>query len=326
MSLYYNLSLKNTTGSSVPLRFDVALNIPFLEKPSDYDVSVVRFVLPNFDNPFLTYSDYYILPDGTHVSVNDMTMSYNGNSVTQHVAMIPRTSISGDMGIWDIQQCVQMLNATIGTLYTALNAIATLPSSDKPYFTYSETSQLISFTANKNYYASTLATPIVVSVDETLLTWIYGMPLYGRIPDSRGVPTIYDILVQDLKNNTVSTNYYVMTQQAPSFDRMTDFDRIVLTTNLPIQNEYLGTSTTLPIIQDYCPADLNISTFYNNIVYNAVVPYRQTRLLGDSPFYSIKFDCYTSNVAGTLAQMMLQPNNSANIKLQFIKHDRNPFC
>jgi hypothetical protein len=221
---------------------------------------------------------------------------------------------------------MQMLNATIGTLYTALNAIATLPTTDMPYFTYSETTKLISFTANKNFFASNLSTPIVLSHDESLLTWLYGMPSFGRNIDVNGIPQIYDILVIDFKNNTVSTNYYVMTQQASSFDRMNDFDRIVITTSLPIANEYVGESTALPIIQDYCPADLDISTYYNNMVYNAVVPYRQTRMISDSPFYAVKFDCYTSDIAGTYRPIYLPPNNSANIKLMFIKHERNPFC
>lgn len=324
MALSYNLNISNTTNAPIPLRFDVPLNIPFLGKPSDYDVSIVRFVLPNFDVPFLTYKDTATLPDGSVVSINDMKMSYNGNSVTQHVNFLPRTTIPNTRGIWDLQQCMQMLNTTIASMYTALNAIATLPTSDMPYFTYSETTQLISFTANKNYFASNLSTPIVVSFDESLLMWLYGFPLYGRdIVDN--TPTTYDMLVVDLKDN-VTGNYIVMTQQAPSFDRMTDFERIILTTNLPIANEYLGTSTALPIIQDYCPADLNVSTFYNNIVYNAITPYRQTRLLSDSPFYSIRVDCYVAKVSGELVPMTLQPHNSANIKFQFIKHDRNPYC
>lgn len=322
MALYYNLALQNTTSSYIPLRFDVGLNIPFIDKPSDYDVSIIRFVLPNFDTPITKYS----LTDNTKYL---MTMSYNSNSVTQHVPFVPYTSISGDNNIWDMQQIIQMLNATIGTLYTALNGIATLPTSDMPYFTYSETTKLISYTANKNYFASNLSTPIVVSIDTNLLKWLYGIPLYGRLPNSDGYPTIYDFMVIDLKNNTVSTNYLVMVQQAPTFAQITDFDRIVLTTSLPIANEYLGTTTTLPIIQDYCPADLDISTFHNNIVYNAVVPYRQTRLISDSPFYSIRFDCFIASIGSdpdTLRAMVLPPNCSANIKLMFTKHERNNFA
>lgn len=318
MSIYYNLALQNTTNESIPLRFDVALSIPFIQKPSDYDVSVVRFVLPNFDNPFLTYD--------TDPDFHNMSMSYNGHTVSHHVDYIPRTSLVNDYSIWDVQQCMQMLNATIGQLYTALNAVVTLPTSDMPYFTYSEETKLITFTANKNYFASNLSTPIVVTIDESLLNWLYGLQSFGRVPNSAGVPTLYDILVIDLHNNHVGTDYLEMTQQASSFDRMTDFERIVLTTNLPIANEYLGTSTTLPIIQDYCPSDISVDTFYNNIVYNAIVPYRQTRLISDCAFYSLRFDCYVAHVNGTLKPMILQPNNSANIKLMFTKHERNNFA
>lgn len=325
MPLYYNMTLQNTTGHSIPLRFDTNLNIPFIDKPSDYDVSIVRFVLPNFENPIMIYKDTATLENGTTVSINNMKMSYNGNTVTKHVAYIPQTSNVTTQSIWDIQHCILMLNTTISSLYTDLNAIATLPTSDMPYFTYSETTKLISFTANKNYFASSLSTPIVISVDLSLLAWLYGFPLYGHTPDIYGVPTTYDFLVRDLHNNTVNTNYFVMTQQAPSFDRMRDFDRIVITTNLPIQSEYLGTSSTMPIIQDYYPADMSIDQYYNNIVYNAVVPYRQTKLISDVPFYSMKFDCYAADIAGNLTPMILQTNNAANLKLMFSKHSENNY-
>lgn len=316
MATYYNLSLQNPTDASIPLKFDVSLNIPFIKKPSDYDVSIVRFVLPNFETPLLTFSDNFY----------KMYMSYNGSSVNQFIQFVSRDSNSSNRSVWDMAQIIQMLNATIGTLYTALDAIVTLPTSDMPYFTYSETSKLITFTANKNYFASSLATPIVISFNSPLLTWLFGLPSFGRIPDALGVPTVYDLLVIDLKNNTVSTNYYAMTAQAPSTDILSDFDRVVITSNLPIANEYSGTATALPIIQDYTPGDLDVSTFYNKIVYNAVTPYRQTRLIGDSAFYSIRMDCYVQNSSGTLFPMLLPPHQGANIKIMFTEHDRNNYA
>ena len=110
-----------------------------------------------------------------------------------------------------------------------------------------------------------------------------------------------------------------MTQQAPSFSLMSDFNSVILTTNLPIQSEYVGQSAPLAIIQDYCPSDLNINTFSNNITYNSIFPYRQVSMLGTSPIRNMTFNCYTSDVAGNLTLMTIPPGISANIKLMFTK-------
>jgi len=314
MSKYYNLTLRNTSGVSIPMRFDIPLNIPFLQKPSDYDVSVIRFKLPNFTTPIMAYSSH---PGDLH----NMEMRYNGNTVSHHVDMINWSSNPASTNIWTVSNIILMLNTTIGQLYTALNAIATLPTSDMPYFTYDTTTKLIALTANKNYFASSLTTPIILSIDTALLTWLYGLPTYKNFATE-----MLDFVIFDLKNNTYDTNYYRMIQEAPTFDNMATFDRVVLTCNLPIANEYVGESTALPIIQDYVPGDLDISTYFNSIVYNAIVPYRQTRLLSDTPFYSVKFDCYTVDSREIYTIMELPPNGTANIKLMFCLHDRNKYA
>lgn len=309
MPIYYNLVLNNTTNSSIPLRFDQQLNIPFIQKPSDWDVSIIRFVLPNFENPIFTFID------GNY----DISMSYNGHTVTQQIVYIPETTDTTYRGIFEIQHMILMLNSQIASLYTALNGIVTLPTTDMPFFEYNEGTGLISYVANKSYFASDLSLPIVISVSQTTFKFLQGLPVYSH-------QTYYDLLVRDTGNNELTTGYYTMTQQSPSFANYSDFNSVVLTTNLPIQNEFLGSATTLPIIQDYCPADLNITTYHNPIVYNAVVPYRQVSLVSDQSFYSIRFDCFISNTAGNLTPMTLPPNSSANIKLMFTKKAHNQYA
>lgn len=308
MSKYYNLQLQNNGTSSIPMRFNTTLSIPILEKPSDWDVSVIRFRLPNYATPLFTYINNYF----------KMTMSYNNNSSTQDVDFIVR-DINLPLAVFDIQQVIQMLNKTIGDLYTSLNAIATLPTSDMPYFTYNETTKLISYISNKNYFLSSLSTPIVITVNEAVYTWLMGFPAYFN-------GTNYNLQVINESGSNVSGDYITMKQQAPSLDLMSDFGGVLLTSDLPIANEYVGSNISMPIIQDYSPSDLDISTFSNFITYNAIVPYRMTRLISDCSFYSVKFDCYVVNSAGTLSIMELPPNCSANIKLQFIKHERNPYA
>jgi hypothetical protein len=247
-------------------------------------------------------------------------MSYNGNSVTLPIVYVPLNIDNTNRGVYEVQHLILMLNNTINSLYTALNAIAHLPTTDMPYFTYNETTTLISYVANKTYFASNLTTPIVLSIGETTFKFLQGLPIYSH-------NTYYDILVRDTNNNNLpSSDYYTMTQQAQSFDNYSDFFSIVFTTSLPIQNEYYGTSSVIPIIQDYCPTDLDIKTFHNEIVYNAVFPYRQVSMSSNSPITNITINCMTSSTSGITNGMTLPPNSAANIKLMFTEHAHNKYA
>jgi len=326
MPLYYNLVLNNGSNTSIPLKFDQQLTVPFIQNPQEWDVSVVRFKLPNYETPIMEY-----VPGTSY----NMTMSYNTHSVTQQVVYVPRTSIPGDTHIYDIFQMMEMLNNQIDLLYTALNGIVHLPTTDMPFFEYDPVTKLISITGLAANFESTISLPITISVDNALMTWLYGLPIYGSLPDSQKIPQLYTLLFIDYETNTVNTNYLKMTQQAPSFDNYSSgLNGIVLTTNLPIANEYSGSSTTMPIIQDYVPSDKDITTYYNNIVYNAIVPYRQVSMISNSAIYSIKMDCYTTstgtdaigNGVQIFTPMQVPSGGNATIKLMFTLKKQNKFA
>ena len=278
MPLYYNLNQTNTGTVTIPLEFNVNLQVPFIKKPSDYDVSVIRFSIPNYNTPLFIFKDNYY----------KLTLSWGAYTVSKNVTYINQTPLPQEY-IYEIQAFIQMLNGTIRSLVTTLNTLTgnTLPSTELPYFSYSEVTTLISITANKNFYDSTLTTPIILSIGETLLPMLQGIPIIS-------VSTkLYNIAFNNYNGTNLipDSNHETMTQQENTFANMVDFAAVVLTTNLPIQSEYIGQQTTLPIIQDYLPADLNINTFHNNIVYNAIFPYRQVRMISDVPFYSITINC-----------------------------------
>lgn len=326
--LFYTITVNNTTGIIQPLTFDVNVSRPFLQKPSDYCVSVVRFKIPNYNTPLFRFVD------GAYL----MTMSYNSVSVTLPVIYIPQNSISGSRTVYEVQGYIEMLNTTIGSLYTALNGLVTLPTSDMPYFTYDEETQLITYTANKQYFLTSIALPIQIQVNQALYQTISGFPTYyDNVTDK------FLLWVKDYHDNTVTiggTNYIQMTQQNSSIPQMIDFGGLVLTSNMPIANEYIGSTfinpsystqagiqeIVLPVLQDYVPSDFDMSTFWQNLVYNAIVPYRQCSLLSDTPFSNIRIDAYSVNNLGSLSRINISPNGSASIKLMFTKKKENKYA
>lgn len=307
MPKFYNLQLTNPSNDvSIPLIFHSNMDVPFVHEIENTELSVIRFVLPNYDTPIFIFQNntYYI------------SATYKTALVTTPVLFTNRSPDSDGQYVYEIQHFIDMLNTTITQVLTDLNALETLPTSDFPYFIYDNASHLISFIAHKTYYSETVTNPIRLYLNSILFKKLQGLPVIGTGTATRE----YQLLVQDEYNNTYNTNYFQMEQQASSFDLMCDFNSVVLTTSMPIQNEYINTgSIGLPILTDYCPNDLNIETYANNIVYNAVFPYRQVEMTGSGQLYVIDIQCYWSDISGSLHQMYLPPGESSNIKIMFSK-------
>lgn len=392
---FYNLYYSNNTTSSQVLTMEQSLNIPILRKPSDYDVSIVRFNLPGYNIPYFKFPTYDPLIDARDLRLK-LSLSYNGIESQQPVTF-DQTLQSSDGYIWEIQAFITMLNQTIQYSYQSLNALVTLPNTyttvtptfttgtniftlaghgltngqsfillsllgslqtgvyfvinstvntfqlsttiygtaiigdttgtiigsvvDLPYFTYSEINQLISFTANENYYLNTLSNPIRLSINTTLLTYLQGFTIHV---DS-SLLSSYIILVMNTNNN-ITAQYVKMTQAGFYFSNWLDFDSIIITTNLPIANEYQGSATALPILSDFVPSNVTISNFHDPIIYNPVTPFRQYPLISDSPIYDIKCYCYLSTTNGELRQIFVGPGRSANIKLMFTPKKTNKYA
>lgn len=321
MPKYLNLRLINSTNLSIPMIFSQSLSRPLLNRPSDWSMSVIRFVLPN-RMPILTFVDnyYFISMETQGVSTGKIAVSYinqNGN-IDSRV-------------IYQIQGFVQMVNQTISQAFLILKGLVpTIPSqAQAPYIIYDEITKLFSIYAQQQYYDETVTNPIYLTFDSIMNRFFLGFPVYAtRVPN---VPS-YRLRFMQYNNRTNivtynSVDYIKMTQQASSFSQITDFHSILLMSNLPIQNEIATVNTSdssdaiVPIISDYCPEVLDISDFNSDMVYNAIFPYRRVQLTSDSPFYSVNISAYISNDLGKLSPLILPAGQSANIKIMFIHKD-----
>jgi len=304
MQKYINLVQSNVSTEPVALKFNQNTITPFVDNASEYQLTVIRFVLPNFHTPLFKFID----------DTYKISMTYKTFSVTESVVYTVR-STPDDHSVYEIQHFIDMLNTTLVTAMTNLNVLVTLPSLDAPYFIYDIDSQLISLVATKAYFDENLTYPLRIYLNNTLFKKICGMPVITTAITDKD----YQILIQDAKNNTYTTGYYQITQQSSSFDNMVDFNSIVMTTSLPIECEFTGQAYGIPILSDYCPTDMTIKNFYNNITYNATYNYRQANLVSNSPIYNFDINCYWSDKAGILTPLKLPVNNSANIKIMLCK-------
>jgi hypothetical protein len=322
--LFYTLNVSNQTNIAQKLSFEAnSTSAAILEKPDDYDVSIIRFSIPNINTPILTFKDDYFY----------MKMEYNGHITAAFpVVYINQNALVSVKSVWDIQNIIDMLNVTLTTCFNTLNGIITLPTSAIPYFIYDEKTCLISFNSDVRYYEASLTNPIKIYYNLPLLNILSGIGSYEVI---QGGVSWYLMYPKNRIINVVS-NILTIAQQAPTIDLYSSFKGLVFTTNLPIKNEttsysYIGGNIsqpfTIPILQDYLPTDLIVSTFYNNIVYNAVgSPYRQTSLVSSTHLTNMKIDVYYLDSSFNLNSITVAPNLSSSIKLMFTKKLQNKYA
>ena len=131
-----------------------------------------------------------------------------------------------------------------------------------------------------------------------------------------------------INNNNIDVVAGVLTvkQQEISFDNIIDYDGLIITTNLPVVKEYVGSSSSFPVLNDFSFAEMNINSYHNRIIYNAITPYRQVSINSDSSIYNIQCRPFLTQPNGTVTAVELGPNQSANIKIMFVMKDTCKFA
>jgi hypothetical protein len=320
------LSIKQVNNSTqpLPLTFETNLSRPLFSapgaapNPAEWDVSVIRFRIPNFYVPLFNFVD------GRYT----MTARYLSLSVTEPMIYQPwSTGVSGQP-VYNVQHFILMLNNLIASVCAALPA----PTTDYPRFEYDEETELLSYIANKNYFATdgSLANPVYLSCNPALSQIIDGLPIYYN-------PIQGDELMVFDTGSNLSGNYYTMVSQNSIAEHIIDYARLILMSNIPTDNEVIGVSNDvntqnnltqvgLPVLMDFTPEELTIHNYNNYIVYNAITPYRQVSINTNLSFDNIQIYVYYETVMAGLQRIEVPPGTSADIKLMFTEKKKNKFA
>ena len=145
--------------------------------------------------------------------------------------------------------------------------------------------------------------------------------------------TAYEIIVKDTGNNyeniisgPYTGSYYNMKQDSATFYLWWDIKDIILTTNLPINSEIIGSITsngaynTIPILTDISTPFFGQP--YQQRTYIEYVPspqYRLISLLSHEQLYKINFKFYYRTKNLELRQLLLAPLTNLSMKLLFVK-------
>jgi len=277
----------------------------------------MRFYLPNSSNPIFHFVDGDF----------KVSMAWKTNSITKNVTFLPWSSNAASRNVFYMEHLMYMLNSTLRDCWTDLNALAALPSTiADAYFTYDAVTEKISFVAHKSYYltddfTAPLADPIYVYCNTLLNRAIHGIPVYhAQITNKE-----YRFKVIATGNNLILTNYLEMIQESSSFSELCDQTRLIFYTDMPVVSEYTGLINAVgssqtgssKILTDFMGSNDSIKNFNNNLIYNAIVPYRTARLQTSQSLTSVRVSVSYSDTLGNLNPLMMPPNSFASCKLIF---------
>jgi hypothetical protein len=345
-NVYVNLEIYNSTNQLINADFNQTFNQNVLERPSDYELSIVRFSSPGTNIPifiFNTTSNYYT------VTLSDATGNYQAS-----LALIRedfRDPASTNY-IFSYQNFVNMVNVAFAKAYAALlvgNPGTTAPS--PPFMTFNPTEDVLRISYpqtgySKQVFSATGATDSAgtkVYMNASLFGYFESFPSRyyggGQLAGKDVQLLVYDDGDNNLVVGVAGTNgvyksttnpnlpmgpYYMMEQDYSTLYLWNDFSSIVITSNtIPVNKEYLpkinGQVNVQPILTDFQPNVQSGPDAKSTLQYLPSGEYRVIDLVSDAPLNQFQFSVYWTDHTQTLYPLKLSPSDYVSIKILFRK-------
>jgi hypothetical protein len=340
---YYNMIIDNPIQRLVdtdidrinimrPAKLNITNSDPILDKPNEYELSVVRFKIPSsiplfiFDTTNLdptvfqiqiTYSYYFGQGDVDYFYVNK-TIEYENFNGENY----PYT-----YGINYIQHFLTIVNQAIEDAGDDIrDEIETegipVPRFDAPKFKYNTDSDLIVLEIDRDFMVNQLQLRMSKPLHRTFF-----QTLPVRINDSLNnpfrpiiefLPVLYSpSSLEDLIQ--VEDPFITITSEFPVGALFNQIKEIIFESDtIPVGAEYIQSSNNQQrrIVSDFTPEqDIGSRQYYT---YSPPI-YRFYDLLATDPMYNMDIQIFISYTTGEVFPLYLQPGEVATIKFMFKK-------
>lgn len=344
--IYYDIDIFNNTESNVevdfPLSFTETRPVQFIEKCSDYYLSVVRFNLglsnlPVFipkiesDQPNINKTIYKLLTsvDGIAYTVHDIIWQTQEYNVQIPQSPVVSQEFSKYYYCYDYDHFLKLLNQTLSSAYGG---------PDKAYFQMNPDTNNIELLTTADFYPpggafsigmndplkNLLSTFSYKKITSALAPPTYKGDYFWKLevplqPIPSGVPTFYKVstftcplALWNPVNSIVFTSSVIpVVPNAVAPEKFFNSNRI-----LPSQQ---NANNTLNVITDF-QVDVGPNNFYRpNIAYLPTAEYRLISLFGDSGLNQVQINISWKDNFGGLHLIQLGNNCLGTIKLLFEK-------
>lgn len=218
-------------------------------------------------------------------------------------------------------------------------------ANDVPYMIYNSTTQLVGIIAGapwaRNYTGLTGATTAFIYVNNAMVQFTDTMHFFQT---GTGIVNQYNFyfdlwystfsqiyLAGDPQSTTtggntslVNSNHIVRYQDFQTPASWISVSKIIITTNLPVAQEFVQTQNISNISQQSILTDfvLNVDSFTsakNEIVYNPTSQYRLLDIISDAPINSLTFSIYWQDDQLNIYPLYIPFFSEANLKIGFFK-------
>lgn len=358
--IYYNISINSanpdTAGKTKgpfaqPTVAEVTAlnNIPILQDPSEYVASIIRFSVPCFAVPLVSFI-VQTEQSNINLGIGSFTLQYNGvySNQTYHIfkpqiedAKLPKPPlITQDFStyyyfLYNYSWLMGIYNTALQTAFTDLQSKVggALNSAKVPYFYFDPNTQLINLYADAAFFDQSLPNPVYINFNSISSQWFNGMPFNEKSVGSLNGADNYFIITNTngINQKTINgTTYDVLTQEFISLAYLSPLKNITISTNMNVISEqtFLQSKGLVQnlvynnIITDFLP-DLSGGTEAGTgskiFIYNASSLYRVFEFVDKKPLYVVNLAINWLDQLGNTYPLLLVKGTQATIKLMFIK-------
>jgi hypothetical protein len=305
------LNITTNTINRTAFQFDENRVQPVLDKPTDYQLGVVRFSVPTNSIPLMNWRPNFY----------KIGIEFNGTLKEKFVDFVPNSS-SGPLypntigQLWSYQEyCATMSNCLKELHDEIVLAEPSFPANTPILMKIQPSTNIISLYCQSGY-----SDPLVkVYFNFDLITETV-FQSFQEAPDK------FRIIIKDKKTNatTYGGGGYIMSQEYPTTALISKLDKLIFETNsIPVNPELLGTSTNeiRQVITDFNCASFSRDTLA--IQYFPQGPVRHYDMNSHHALNRIDLVVKWEDVYGNLFPIYLQLDDQISIKIHFRKKKQN---
>ena len=319
--IYYNINIRKgeeNEGKQFQAVFNETRVEPVLNKPSDYDLAVVRFSIPSQNIPIFLWKE-------NEFKVTISYQNFDFTTTLQWTVNSPAGSYDYyGKAVWNYQDFIDSINVALKASFT--NFVAGTPAfahkpTTAPYMIYTAESELCSLIAEEKYDVSgTYADPVYIYFNSSLMSYFPALQNYS---DETDPIKAHYIKVKDNFNNVSvvgGITYYEIKEEYTTLFLWNDLQKIVLETDsIPVNNELQGSQTNKQrkVITDFEP--LSSVNDRSQIQYFPQGALRFYDLISDYPLKRMNLRIYWETKDGRTFPLYINDYDNCSVKLYFKK-------
>lgn len=352
-NLYYSISITNpnlVSNTHVFATFTETRSTPIIKNPSNYRLSVTRFIIPSSSIPIQLIPIQYnsTTPTDPNLTLYSITLSAGGHTVQQYIewitedveATIPppptptspaiNTNYQQYYSLYNYQHFCDIVNTAFSTAFTTLKGLITLSSAMPPILTYDGKTQLFTFYVEETY----ISDGINLYMNSLMAGLFFGSLNLITLGHDTVTGKDCQLVIQNTYNNVwpagtlnfdLANGYYSFQQQFVNVNTPVwqSLSQIVITSDLPTASQLVPNLTSTGVQQqsqsNFKPilTDFNIVGDRTAIVYNPSAQYRYIDLQGSSPINTINLQIYWTDTLGNFYPLYIYPTEQINILILF---------